>query len=147
MNTILKGGIIIFGIALLAIGAKQVQTKIFYEASAKIEGEYDGIRKNTLRQGRTELKISLKGSNSDYIIQDFIKASFDQESFENEVEIGQIITIHLDTKESKMIAQIISNGKEYMSTDIRNSKRKLNGIFAVIGGVIFIIVGIRIKVE
>lgn len=145
MNTFLKVASIIFGIVLLAIGTRQIQAKIFYESVVKIEGEYAGIRKNNLRQGRTELKITLKGHNSEYTIQDFIKSSFDKEAFTKEVEIGQLLSIHLDEKESKMIAQIISNGKEYMSTDTRNSNRKLNGIFALIGGVIFIIIGIRIK--
>jgi len=51
----------------------------------------------------------------------------------------------LDEKESKMIAQFKSEGKEFISTGMRNRKRKLNGLFAISGGILFIIVGAKIK--
>jgi len=59
----------------------------------KIYGKFDGLRENTLRQGREELKILLKNNKSEYTIQDFIKPSFDYKSFSNEVKVGETISI------------------------------------------------------
>lgn len=112
----------------------------------KVEGKFNGIREEIIRSGK-EYGISLKNHISEYTLQNFINVSFDYETFKSEVKIGQAISIYLDNKESKMIAQIKSEGKEFISNDVRNRKRKTNGLFALVGGIVFVIMGVRIKTK
>ena len=41
--------------------------------------------------------------------------------------------------------QIEKEGKQYLNIDVRNSKRRLNGIFGIVGGIVFLIVGIKMN--
>ena len=140
-----KMGCVLFGIALLCIGIPQIQTDSYYGSTLVVEGEFEKIFSMPLKNGRKEFKIFLKDHHSEYIIQDFIKPSFNLETFVNEVKWGQELTIHLDDHDSKMICQVFSNGKEYLSVSERNKGRIRNGWFAIGGGLLFIIIGLAIK--
>ena len=50
-------------------------------------------------------------------------------------------SILLFTKAPKIEKQ----GKQYLNIDVRSSKRRLNRIFGIVGGIVFLIVGIKMN--
>lgn len=137
--------IIGFGLVLFAVGFSQLQSHDFYNDLHIIQGDFEYIRSEALRQGRTEYKIKLVSVKDELTILSFIKPAFNHNEFKKDINSGDHLTVYLDKENSKSIAQIEKGGKKYVDESKRNNKRKLNGYFALLGAALFIFFGIKMK--
>jgi hypothetical protein len=131
------------GFTFLYFGWKQFDATHFYGETIQRSELFEYIRKQSQRHGAIEYRIKTLESNTEYKIISITRSSFDFESFKHDIDKGDQLKISLVNDDNPAeIAQISHQGKAYIQEARRNSSRKSNGLFGILGGGVFLISGI-----
>ena len=141
MKTVRKLLFILGGLLLIGVGFDQLNPEQRYENARWVNGEF--VEMEEVRYGRwnnARYEISLKqGSTVVYIVPDVTRKAFRAEEFREELDPGENISLLVAADTGREVLSVVAGEVEYMNLDGVHALRKRNGYFAMLGGVVVLL--------
>lgn len=141
MNFLSKILLILGGLLLIGVGFDQLNPEQRYKNARWVSGEF--VEMEEVRRGRwnnARYEISLKQGNTVvYNVPDVVRKAFRAEEFREELDPGENISLLVAADAGREVLSVVADEVEYMNLDGVHALRKRNGYFALIGGIVVLL--------